>query len=147
MRPAIAALVLLTLSTPAFAAEAPGSAERVAHGARTFRAYCVSCHGKEARGDGPLAEVLKVPPTDLTRLTASHQGTFPYLEVRRAIDGRADVLAHGGREMPVWGLSLQCLDCDTDREAQVREQIEDLLAFLASIQKEIGAASPRSPAS
>ena len=42
----------------------------------TYAIYCANCHGAEARGDGHLAALLTVKPTDLTRLTKK-DGTFP----------------------------------------------------------------------
>lgn len=40
-----------------------------ASGREMFLPYGASCHGKEAKGDGPAASVLKVAPADLTGLT------------------------------------------------------------------------------
>ena len=37
----------------------------ITRGASLFAANCSSCHGPEARGDGPLAKSLPVPPADL----------------------------------------------------------------------------------
>ncbi|MCB1032640.1 MAG: cytochrome c [Acidobacteria bacterium] len=108
--------------------------EQQERGRSTFRVYCASCHGEEARGDGPMVEVLKVRPADLTRLSRDNEGEFPYLKTLRAIDGRADVISHGSRTMPVWGLTFRCLDCDTDQDKEVRERIQDLLAYLETLQ-------------
>ncbi len=38
----------------------------IMHGARLFAANCTACHGADARGDGPAAKSLPVPPVDLT---------------------------------------------------------------------------------
>ncbi|HEY2388912.1 MAG TPA: HAD-IC family P-type ATPase [Candidatus Binatia bacterium] len=62
-----------------------------------YRRYCASCHGIDGRGDGPVAPVLTIPPTDLTRLEAG----VP--ELMREIDGRSMRRAHGTAQMPVWG--------------------------------------------
>src|SRR5690606_1527922 len=37
-------------------------------GAELYRVFCASCHGKEARGDGLVAETLKPTVPDLTRI-------------------------------------------------------------------------------
>ena len=71
-------------------------------GATMFREYCVSCHGASGRGDGPAAPALKQVPTDLTRLSANNQGTFPGPKVRTLLQ-QGNVLAHGNTDMPVWG--------------------------------------------
>ena len=76
---------------------------RVEAGAQLFAGYCASCHGSDARGQGPVAAMLKLPPADLTRIAARRDGRFDAAEVAAFIDGRVDVTAHGRREMPVWG--------------------------------------------
>src|SRR5262249_16454605 len=45
-----------------------GAAEAVGadvHGRQLYRRYCASCHGLEARGDGPDAEAFAEKPRDL----------------------------------------------------------------------------------
>ena len=71
---------------------------------------CSSCHGREGRGDGPLADQLRVPPSDLTRLSAAHGGEFPRTLVEDALTGRRDVPAHGPVDMPVWAERLAPID-------------------------------------
>jgi mono/diheme cytochrome c family protein len=65
--------------------------------------YCASCHGREGRGDGPVAPALGQKPTDLTQIAVSHGGEFPFVAVCEAIDGTRTVRAHGVSEMPIWG--------------------------------------------
>lgn len=108
--------------------------ERIALGRLSYRIHCASCHGESGRGDGPMAEYLKVSPTDLTRLAASRQGRFPRTEVYEAIDGRREVRGHGPGAMPVWGATFQDRGRDTPQEQEVREKILDLLSYLESIQ-------------
>lgn len=74
-----------------------------AKGKITYARYCGSCHGPEARGDGPTAADLRVPPPDLTTLAARSGGTFPFDAVAQAIDGRKSTRGHGSPDMPVWG--------------------------------------------
>jgi mono/diheme cytochrome c family protein len=76
-------------------------------GQHWFSIYCASCHGREGKGDGPVAKALSRPPADLTRLAADGGGTFPAERIIQVIDGRRDVGAHGTREMPVWGRALR----------------------------------------
>jgi len=76
---------------------------RIEAGAELFIGYCASCHGRDARGTGPVAASLSIPPADLTRIAARRGGRFEASEVAAYIDGRTDVIAHGRREMPVWG--------------------------------------------
>ena len=69
-----------------------------------FNTYCAVCHGKDAKGNGPAAGALKVPPTDLTTLAQRHGGKFPTEYVTSVLQyGVEDVKAHGSKDMPIWG--------------------------------------------
>jgi mono/diheme cytochrome c family protein len=128
------AAVLGSALTVAGGAAAQSPEHAVERGALLYRIHCANCHGDAGDGDGPMADVLCEAPTDLTRLARAAGGTFPADAVRGAIDGREAVRGHGRREMPVWGLTFQERGRDTDQEAEVRGRIDDLLAFLRSIQ-------------
>ena len=101
-----------------------------AAGAQSFKTYCGSCHGMGAKGDGPLAEHLKVPPADLTAISQRNDGQFPFDEVRKKIDGRENVSGHGSQDMPVWGDAFKT----TDTEEQAQQRINEITQFLWSIQ-------------
>ena len=100
-----------------------------------FRVHCVSCHGSEGRGDGAMRKVLTIAPSDLTAISERHDGDFPTDLVTEIIDGRRSLPAHGAREMPVWGITFQTLDLDTNQEPEVERRIQDLVAYLESIQQ------------
>jgi mono/diheme cytochrome c family protein len=106
-------------------------------GAELFSTYCASCHGVDARGDGPAASALRTPPADLTRIAASSGGVFPESSIARLIDGRFDLPAHGSREMPIWGarLSDQIPGLATGDEV-ARGRIASLVEYLKSQQVE-----------
>ncbi len=72
-------------------------------GQRLYLTYCAACHGTSGKGDGTLAALLELKPTDLTGFSTAHGGIFPFRSVLRAIDGRMTVRAHGDAAMPVWG--------------------------------------------
>lgn len=119
----------------AYRQEGPAEhAERLSRGEMTYRIYCASCHGASGRGDGPMAEVLKVPPSDLTQLSRANGARFPDERVYETIDGRRELRGHGPGGMPVWGLTFQVSGRDSDQEAEVRERILDLMTWLQSIQ-------------
>ena len=105
-------------------------AAAAAVGRQSFTTYCASCHGKQAKGDGPLAEHLRMAPADLTRISERNGGEFPFEMVRKIIDGREDVPGHGSKDMPVWGDAFKT----TDTEEQAQERINQLTHFLWSIQ-------------
>ena len=113
-----------------------GTAQQDSRGALLYRIHCQNCHGDGGTGDGPMAKLLTISPSDLTRIRQSDDGEFPADEVRQAIDGRADVRAHGTREMPVWGLTLQQSGCDSAQEDEISARMDDLVNYLESIQVE-----------
>ena len=116
--------------------EAPQESKRVARGKVSYNTFCVSCHSESGRGDGSVAETLKVPPADLTSIARRNGGEFPRKEVTRTIDGRKEVRGHGSREMPIWGLSFQDPGRDARQETDVRRRIDDLVAYIESLQVE-----------
>jgi mono/diheme cytochrome c family protein len=94
--------VLLALLLSGASAYAGEDAGRV-----LYVRYCASCHGRDGRGDGPVAPALGQKPTDLTRIAEEHGGDFPFVAVFEAIDGTRTVRAHGVSEMPIWGEVFQ----------------------------------------
>ena len=129
-------LVLLCSSSasPGLAVEDRPLSDEGDPGRFLFRVHCQSCHGPEGHGDGAMREVLTVPPTDLTKISRRNDGTFPSHLVIEVIDGRRHLPAHGAREMPVWGITFQTLDLDTNQEPEVEHRIRDLVLYLESIQ-------------
>jgi mono/diheme cytochrome c family protein len=138
-RPAVAVLTALVLLGWWGGRAGAQDEESIARGRTTFRVYCQSCHGADARGNGRIAELMKVRPADLTQLARENDGTFPADKLARIIDGRADVAAHGDREMPVWGQSF--LET-AGNEADVKTRIQQLVDFLQTIQEK-GAAKKK----
>ena len=102
-------------------------------GKATFRHYCQSCHGPEARGDGPVAQYLKPKPADLTRIRERNKGEFPSDAVYAAIAGGQPVKGHGTSEMPVWGEAFHQTHSD-ESDAQIEARITQLVEYLRSIQ-------------
>jgi mono/diheme cytochrome c family protein len=133
----LALLLLPAASTSSIAQDPPSQSDsaRAARGELLYRIYCRNCHGDKGKSRGPMSKLLSVRPANLTILSRQNDGSFPADEVREAIDGREEVRSHGMREMPVWGLSFQEQERDSDQEREVRGQIDDLVAYLRSIQK------------
>ena len=115
----------------------PVAAPKQASGAQLFQSLCASCHGPQGRGNGPVAALLVVPPTDLTRLAQRNNGFFPAVEVERTIDGRAERAAHGTRSMPVWGQQLYFSADPNNAQARAHadEEIRLLSEHVRSIQQ------------
>ena len=132
---------LVVLITPSFAADneqTPSQSEqsyqrliRSTAGPNLFRAYCASCHGPDAKGDGPAAGALKVKPPDLTMLAENNGGQFPTTHIRTVIMGGDVIASHGSREMPIWGPLFHQIEADVDK-GNVR--LENLTRYLESIQ-------------
>ena len=104
-------------------------------GRALFGTYCASCHGVDARGDGPMAARLRQVPPDLTQFAARNGGVFPGERVARIIDGR-DVASHGTGEMPVWGDAFRATPGGRTAAA-VRERIEAITRYLEAIQERL----------
>ena len=72
-------------------------------GKQMYASYCAPCHGVDGRGNGPVADSLKVAPADLTVLSREHNGKFPATHVISVLQFGTETPAHGSIEMPVWG--------------------------------------------
>jgi len=99
-------------------------------GKQTYLHYCASCHGVDARGNGPAADILKTPPADLTTLAKRHDGKFPYEYVSDVLRFGTRFTAHGSSDMPVWGPVFGSLD-----DQNLRKRIKELSDYLASLQQ------------
>lgn len=117
----------------------PGMAQDGEMGRALYESYCASCHGPSGRGDGRMAALLVLEPTDLSLLAAANGGAFPVLAVVQQIDGRARSLAHGG-DMPIFGRWFEgdgpdaALATRTGQTVMVARPIADLVTYLQEIQ-------------
>jgi mono/diheme cytochrome c family protein len=107
-------------------------------GEEVYLRFCASCHGMDGQGGGPVAASLNVVVPDLTRLAARNDGVFPAADVREIVDGRAVVVAHGPRSMPVWGYEFWFDEGgDITAEAEARAAINRLVSYLSELQAEV----------
>ena len=139
MRPTVPFGVLI-LVVCAAAAQGRPAVDRVpaprtiaASGKQSYMHYCASCHGVDARGDGPAAFILKTPPPDLTTLAKRHGGKFPYEYVSDVLRFGTRIVSHGSSDMPIWGPIFGSMD--NYNEVAVRKRIKDLSEYLASLQQ------------
>jgi mono/diheme cytochrome c family protein len=101
-------------------------------GAEMFLDYCASCHGRDGAGSGPVSPALKARITDLTTLAKRNNGVFPTERVRATIRGDLLVVAHGSKDMPVWGPAFRYLGGGSHAEATVR--VDSLTRYIESLQ-------------
>ena len=102
-------------------------------GESLFAAYCRSCHGPTAEGDGPLASSLRVKPANLALLKENNGGEFPFDRVVKKIDGTEKVEGHGSSDMPIWGKAFRKVDESPTDEA-VRDKVLSLAHYVRSLQ-------------
>ena len=104
-----------------------------ASGKEMFMSYCASCHGKDAKGDGPAAAALKQAPADLTALTELHDGKYPSDLVTSVLRGQTKLMAHGDQDMPVWGPVFWKMS--QGHEEMVQMRIANLNKYIESLQE------------
>jgi len=100
---------------------------------------CAVCHGLDGSGNGPMADIFKPAPPNLTQLSKNNGGVFPFQEVFDVIDGRPEVRAHGPRAMPVWGNAFQITGGDRygpAGELTVKGRILSLVEYIRNLQAE-----------
>ena len=113
-----------------------GDTHETATASHQYQVSCSGCHGREARGDGPVAPFLTVKVPDLTRIAARRGGVFPEEEIFKIVDGQADLRSHGPRHMPVWGYEFFGNDPDDEvAHQQASDLVKRLVEYLHSIQR------------
>jgi len=128
-RIALAVLGALALTGTAQAAD-----DAVAKsGQARFAQYCAVCHGTDAKGNGPFANLMTTPPKDLTVLAKNNGGEFPFGRVYDSIDGRNLLKAHGTTDMPIWGREMK--DEGLGGETDLRGRLVETIVYLRSIQQ------------
>lgn len=115
----------------------PALAQDETVGAELYRVHCATCHGIEATGQGPMAGVLLIKPTDLTVLQHGNDGIFPTERVVMRIDGRDPLVSHGS-PMPVYGHFFEgndvAIKAPSGQPILTSQPVVDLLAYLQSLQ-------------
>jgi mono/diheme cytochrome c family protein len=104
-------------------------------GYAAYEQYCAVCHGLFADGKGLVAPVLKTPPSNLRTLAARHGRPLDKQKLLRFVDGSEPVLAHGSREMPIWGKRLYETLPNPMPDSRQRGAILTILDYLESIQE------------
>lgn len=133
---------LLALAMTCFVSAAMAQPAAFDPGKQEFSENCASCHGLDGKGNGPLGELLRKSPPDLTLLAKQNNGVLPINRLYAVVDG-AGVPSHGSRDMPVWGREYQIENAQQMREARgrydsaelVRARILVLLEYISRIQR------------
>jgi mono/diheme cytochrome c family protein len=135
LRIAVASLPIAICAPASLLAE-PVTASPDLQGAAIFREQCASCHGSGAKGDGPVATALKVPPADLTTIAKRAGGTFPAARIAYIIAFGENVSSHGTQAMPVWGRKFTDEGGGGRRGGlHSRRAVVELVRYLRSIQQ------------
>jgi mono/diheme cytochrome c family protein len=125
----VTAIFANLLGVQSVAAESTGQSE--------YMIACAGCHGESGKGDGRLAELLKIGTPDLTGLATRNEGRFPFEYTVFMIDRRNVIPVHGN-DMPVWGDRFQA-SATSERgetaEMVARGRILSLVYYLQSIQQ------------
>jgi mono/diheme cytochrome c family protein len=103
-------LLVLSTSYPAFAVSGD-----ILKGKTLFQGKCVTCHGPEGKGDGPMGKMLKPPAADFTSAASKKKSEE---ELRNIIEN-----GKPNTSMVAWKGSLS----DTE--------IQDLLAYVLTLRK------------
>ncbi len=118
----------------------PAPAGALEIGKLLYEYNCGSCHGESLTGDGPVAKVLKTPPSDLTLLAKHDGGKYPRAEIYDYVVGTKTVVAHGTRKMPVWSLDLYAptgpfgLNEGPLTKAERRQRVNEIVDYIATKQ-------------
>lgn len=97
-----------------------------------FRAHCAACHGPDGQGGGPVVPALNTKVPDLTTISKRNDGVFPIKRIRAVIAGDEGLVAHGSRDMPIWGPIFHQIEQDRDY-GNIR--MENITRFVESIQR------------
>jgi Cytochrome C oxidase, cbb3-type, subunit III len=127
----VASLLLPAVSGPAAAQRA----RVIADGQEDYEQHCAACHGPSGVGDGSMAEILVIPPPDLTRIAGRNDGEFPFWEIYAIIEGEEKVKGHDTFQMP---LGQQRFERDESKPGFLPAHIRvlQLTHFLESLQKQ-----------
>lgn len=124
-----ATIIVVALTCVAVAARAQSPSYS---GRADYQAYCRSCHGADARGDGTFAKSLKKRPADLTQLAKGNNGVFPHEQVFKKIDGSDS--AHTKSEMPAWG-DVLAKSSESQGAENAAVRIRALVEYLRTLQE------------
>ena len=103
-QPSFYRITFLFLITVLISGTAVADYSKSFEGYQVFNTYCFICHGKNGKGDGPLAGKIDIKPTDLTddKLMSKRSDK----ELKRIVEGSSP---HGNTDktkQPRWGVAI-----------------------------------------
>ena len=136
-------LRLNAVAALAIAAFVPCMALSQEIGSDAFMKNCAACHGADGKGNGPVVDLLKSAPSDLTLIAERNGGRFPVKTVYEVIADSGLNRAHGTSDMPIWGdrfnteIIAQEGEFGSGRSGipTAQARILELVFFLATIQE------------
>ena len=133
----VALVLAASLATGAEPSRPPASEKlNTSHpGYAAYQQYCAVCHGVFADGKGLVVPVLKQTPANLRQLGQRYGTPLPTQKLIRTIDGTDPILAHGTREMPIWGTRLYEQSPNPMPDSRQRGALLSILDYLESIQE------------
>ncbi|MGB9236950.1 MAG: c-type cytochrome [Terriglobales bacterium] len=111
----------------------PVKATSPASGPEMYKTYCAVCHGTDGKGNGPAAEALKVPPSDLTTMAIRNGGKYPSMRVEAILRGEEMLPAHGTKDMPIWGNLFWTMS--GGHAGEVQQRVTNLNKYIELMQK------------
>ncbi len=73
----------------------PATPDSIARGKVLYDIHCAVCHGKDGKGDGPVAKYFKPPAADVADLTedriVKHEDGLIYLVITKGFQGMASM--------------------------------------------------------
>ncbi|MEQ8705696.1 MAG: cytochrome c [Phaeodactylibacter sp.] len=115
-------------------AEAPvhKAQDPLERGEELYLSYCQICHGEQGVA-GPMADLLKVTPPDLTKIAARRNGEYPEGLIFDIVKGNKELKGHG-TTMPVWGETFRESE-NLKSDAEVDAEIRKVVAYLKTLQE------------
>ena len=126
------ALAYLVAGDKIIIKKVPAGHTSAASGQEMYMAYCASCHGQDAKGNGPASPALKTAPTDLTTMAVRNNGKYPLERMAGILRGEVELTSHGSKDMPVWGPVLASVSPTGKGETTLR--INNITEHIESLQ-------------
>jgi mono/diheme cytochrome c family protein len=100
-------------------------------GASLYRAFCVSCHGTNGKGGGPIADTLPQKVPDLTTISRSNGGVYPRDRVLTAVRNGGTTGVHSPGGMSYWEKEFAVLE---PQKGAAEQRLRALVDYIETLQ-------------